>query len=122
MIKKTDQLRCETREKMRGGDGCVRIEHLWEPKSEMKSLNRMVSRLILEPGSSIGAHRHDGEDEIFYIVRGTAQVDDDGNIAVLKAGDTILTGNAQHSLKNIGDDTLEVLAIISLHHDGAAQK
>lgn len=122
MMKKPEQFRVETREEMRGGQGRVRIEHLWEPETEMKSANRMVSRLILEPGRSIGAHRHEGEDEIFYILRGTAQVDDDGENAVLNAGDTILTGNAGHSIKNIGNDTLEVLAIITLHQNGTTTK
>ena len=115
MIKKPEEFRSEVRENMRGGQGSVRIEHLWEPAGEMKSANRMVSKLVIGPGCGIGPHRHDGEDEIFYILKGTAEVDDNGVSAVLSAGDTILTGNASHSIKNAGEDTLEVLAIISTH-------
>ncbi len=115
MIKKPEQFRSEVRDKMRGGEGSVRVEHMWEPASEMKSSNRMVSKLIMEPGCGIGTHRHDGEDEIFYILQGTAEVDDNGVISVLSEGDTILTGNASHSIKNIGTGTLVVLAMISTH-------
>jgi quercetin dioxygenase-like cupin family protein len=115
MIRKPEAFRSEVRENMRGGAGSVRIEHLWEPGSEMKSANRMVSRLIIGPGCGIGPHRHDGEDEIFYILQGTAEVDDDGSCRILTVGDTILTGDAAHSIKNIGDDTLVVLAMISTH-------
>lgn len=115
MIRKPGEFRSEVRENMRGGDGSVRIEHLWESGSEMKSANRMAAKLVIEPGCGIGSHRHDGEDEIFYILKGTAEVDDNGATSILNAGDTILTGNAAHSIKNIGDDTLEVLAVISTH-------
>ncbi len=115
MIKKPEQFRTEVREKMRGGEGSVKIEHMWEAGEEMKSGNRMAARLVLEPGCSIGAHRHDDEDEMFYIIQGSAEVSDNNVISVLSAGDTILTGNSEHAIKNIGKDTLIVLATISTH-------
>lgn len=117
MIKKPEQFRTEVREKMRGGEGAIKIEHMWEAGEEMKSANRMAARLVIDQGCSIGTHRHDNEDEIFYIVQGCAEVNDNGVTSILSAGDTILTGNAEHAIKNIGDEPLIVIAMISTHSD-----
>jgi len=101
---------------MRGGNGNVQFEHIWEPASEMKSHTRMFAKLILEPGCSIGKHEHAAEEEVFYILRGTAQIDDNGTLRTLHAGESCLTGGgAAHSLLNAGTDTLEVLAVIGTY-------
>lgn len=111
MIHRKDDYRVDIREKMRDGSGSVKIEHLWE--KELNSPTRMFSTITLEPGCSIGFHRHENEEEIFYILRGQALVDDNGCEAVLNPGDTILTGNGDgHSVANAGDTTLEMLAVI----------
>jgi len=118
MIKRNDEYSSETRSAMRGGDGEVHIERLWEPETEMKADNRLFARMRLEPGASIGFHRHDGEEEVFYILRGEAEADDDGVKTRLLPGDTILTGGgAGHSIKSLGDEPLEILAVISKHHN-----
>lgn len=114
MIKRDGQYQVEIKEKMRGGEGAVRIEHLWTPGDEMKANNRLFAKLILEPGSSIGFHRHDNEEEVFYVVKGRAEADDDGKVSLLNPGDTILTGGgAGHAIKSVGDTALELLAVIS---------
>ncbi|MCQ2379147.1 MAG: cupin domain-containing protein, partial [Victivallaceae bacterium] len=67
----------------------------------------------LAPGDSIGFHRHDREEEIFFVVSGVAEADDDGVRRELHAGDTLLTGNgAGHAIKNIGNDDLVLAAFI----------
>ncbi|MCQ2352870.1 MAG: cupin domain-containing protein [Victivallaceae bacterium] len=113
MIRHSDQYRLDLREEMRGGNGTVKIEHLWEPGKEMLSATRMCSRITLAPGNSIGFHRHDQEEEIFFILSGTAEADDDGKKGILRAGDTLLTGNgAGHAIRNAGSDDLVLLAFI----------
>lgn len=99
---------------MRGGDGEVKIEHFWEPGTELASGARMCARLTLEPGCSIGFHEHDREEEIFVIVRGTAEIDDNGTKSVLGAGDCVLTGGgAGHAVRSLGPETLEMIAVIA---------
>ena len=116
MIRKSGTYRTELRENMRGGSGNVKIEHFWEPGSEMLAHNRMAARLTLPPGGSIGFHNHENEDEIFIIVKGQAEADDNGTAVVLNPGDTLLTGNgAGHSIRNTGDGDLELIAIISTY-------
>jgi len=116
MIRRNGQYQIDIRKEMRGGNGEVKIEHLWKPKEEMKSHTRMCARLTLAPGCSIGFHAHDQEEEIFYIAQGEAEADDNGSKAVLNAGDTILTGNgAGHAVKNIGKNDLVLIAMIGCY-------
>jgi mannose-6-phosphate isomerase-like protein (cupin superfamily) len=116
MIRKNGSYRTEVRENMRGGSGSVKIEHFWEPGKEMLGHNRMAARLTLPPGASIGFHNHENEDEIFVIVKGQAEADDNGTLSILNAGDTLLTGNgAGHSIRNIGEEDLELVAVISTY-------
>ena len=116
MIRKSGSYRTEVRENMRGGSGSVKIEHFWEPGKEMLGHNRMAARLTLPPGASIGFHNHENEDEIFVIVKGQAEADDNGTLSILNAGDTLLTGNgAGHSIRNVGEGDLELVAVISTY-------
>ena len=122
MIKRKDACRHEVRAGMRGGDGQVKIEHIWEAGSELQSPSRLFARLILAPGDSIGSHCHDREEEVFLVLRGRAEVDDNGVREVLEAGDSLLTGNGRsHAVRNIGSDTLEILAVIMPFADGCGK-
>ncbi len=113
MIRRKNQYKVDIREEMRGGDGKVKIEHLWDEENELKSKTRLMAKITLEPGCGIGFHSHDGEEEIFYIIKGTVQADDNGETVILNAGDTILTGNgAGHSIKCICDKAVEMTAVI----------
>jgi mannose-6-phosphate isomerase-like protein (cupin superfamily) len=118
MIRRKDECECSVRDEMRGGAGSVRIEKLWDPETELKANNRLFAKLLLEPGSSIGFHRHVGEEEVFFVIQGTAEADDDGETVILHPGDTILTGDgAGHSIKSVGEEPLELLAVISRYKD-----
>ena len=113
MIRRKNEYTVDIREEMRGGDGKVKIEHLWDEKNELKAPTRLMAKITLEPGCGIGFHNHDNEEEIFYIIKGTAEADDNGETVILNAGDTILTGNgAGHSIKCAGDEAVEMTAVI----------
>ena len=112
MIKYKNEMRTEERPNMRGGNGTVKITHALE-QTEINGPMRLCATLTLEPGASIGEHNHEKEDEIFYIVSGTAKINDNGTEKIVYAGDTIITGNGDsHSIENIGIDTLVVFATI----------
>ena len=116
MIKRDGNYEKIVKEEMRGGAGKVVIEKLWDPESELKANNRLFAKLTLEPGSSIGFHKHENEEEVFVIIKGAAEADDNGKTETLYPGDTILTANgAGHSVKSVGDETLEMLAVISCY-------
>ena len=114
MIRKPGDCRTEERFEMRGGSGTVRIEHLFEPGTDLKAPTRLCARLLLEPGASIGFHRHENEEELFVIVKGSGEIDDNGTVRTVASGDAVLTGDgAGHAVKNTGKETLEILAVIS---------
>jgi len=116
MIRRAGEYQVDIRTEMRGGDGEVKIEHLWDEENELKAETRLFAKLTLAHGCSIGFHHHDDEEEIFVIIKGAAEADDNGQKVVLNTGDTILTGNgAGHSIKCISAEPLEILAVISCY-------
>lgn len=114
MIRKPSEMKTEAKQ-VRGGKGLVTFQHLFQ-KEEIKAKTRLCAKLTLPPGASIGMHRHDGEDELFVIIKGSGIIDDGKTRTPVGAGDAILTGNGEeHALENTGSDTLELLALIMLY-------
>ena len=114
MIVKKDERPTAVREGMRGGGGSVFFRHLMPPDT-LPCKTRLLSELTLKKGDAVGAHGHEGEVEIFYILSGTATVLDGGEEKTLSAGDVAITdGDAPHSLANNHDEALVVLAMIVL--------
>ena len=112
MVKRSGSYQVQVNENMRGGDGSVSIEHLLTP-DELYNKGRLYARIVLEPGCSIGNHIHEGEMESYYIVSGEAEVSDNGDLVNLYSGDSVLTlSGEEHSIKNIGTVTLQLLALI----------
>jgi quercetin dioxygenase-like cupin family protein len=104
----------EERSAMRGGTGAVRIRHFFK-KEELGSPLRLLAELILEPGTSIGMHRHEKEEEIFVIVSGSGEVaGDDGRWHPVRAGDAILTCSGESHTVRATTETLVIIAVIGL--------
>jgi mannose-6-phosphate isomerase-like protein (cupin superfamily) len=115
MIRKNHEMENEVRERMRDGAGAVEILHIFRSK-ELKGHTRLFARLRLRAGSSIGFHRHEGEEEIFYILSGTGEVSEGGGPSAVGPGDAVLTGGGSgHSISNAGPDPLELLAVILVY-------
>ncbi len=112
MIKQPDNMITELREHMRDGDGTVEIMHLFN-KGEYDGKARLIAKITLHKGCSIGKHIHNNEEEIFYIIKGNGTFDDNGNILPVKQGDATITRNGQyHSIANTGDEDMEIIAVI----------
>jgi len=113
MVRKKNEMEIEEREKMRGGEGVIKILHFFK-KDEFKANVRLCAKLIIEPNCSIGLHQHIDEDEVFIILNGEGILFDGKKETIVEEGDAILTGNGEsHSIKNIGDKNLEIIAFIS---------
>ncbi len=112
MVKRSTDMKTEVRDRMREGTGSVELLHVFR-QAELHGKARLFARLRLRKGSSIGFHRHDGEEEIFYILSGSGVVDDDGTSTRVGAGDAVLTGGgAGHAIANQDDQPLELMAVI----------
>ncbi|MGC8976312.1 MAG: cupin domain-containing protein [Candidatus Ratteibacteria bacterium] len=113
MIRKKEKMEIEEREKMRGGEGIIKILHFFK-KEEFKANIRLCAKMIIQPNCSIGLHQHIDEDEVFIILKGKGVMFDGKEEFYVEEGDTILTGNGEmHSIKNIGKDNLEIIAFIA---------
>ena len=115
MIRRLEDREREIREKMRGGEGRVEILHIFK-KDELKGKARLLAHLVLQKDCSIGYHKHDNEEEVFTITAGRGKVTDDGREYEVGPGDAILTGGgAGHSIRNAGDEPLQIIAVIPLY-------
>jgi mannose-6-phosphate isomerase-like protein (cupin superfamily) len=104
-------MKSETKVKMRDGEGSVNFTYLVDCEKE-KNI-RMLAEAALPPGASIGYHRHDNETEYYLILSGTGEVNDNGTVKPVKAGDAMITGNgASHSIMNTGNVPLVFHAVI----------
>ena len=113
MIRPANECKVEYRERMRGGDGTVKLTELIVTPAELAEKGRLFSKITLEPGCGIGYHEHSGERELFYILSGTAEYSDNGTPRTAHAGDVIICpGGTGHSIANRGAETVELIALI----------
>ena len=113
MIRFANQAQPEIRENMRGGEGTVTLTPAFQP-GDCQAKLRLFSRITLPAGASIGYHVHEGEEELFYFLSGTAEFNDNGTLHTVHAGDATVTGSGQgHSVRNTGDAPVEILAVIA---------
>lgn len=67
----------------------------------------------LEPGASIGYHKHEGNAEIIYILSGKANYLIDGNEEIGLPGQAHYCPEGHsHCMRNLGDETLTFFAIV----------
>ena len=113
MIRRKEECKVEYREKMRDGEGVAKVTSLIAGPEELNGKGRLFSRIVLEPGCSIGYHVHENDAELFYILAGSGVYSDNGNPVNVQAGDVAIceTGHG-HSIANTGKETLEFVAVI----------
>lgn len=112
MIKKSDSFQADLRENMRGGDGIVEVTGFVSPE-ELNNKGRLFGKITLKPGCSIGYHVHESDSELFYIIKGTAVYDDNGQKVTVSQGDvTITPAGTGHSIKNESSEDVELIALI----------
>lgn len=84
-----------------GGSGEYFVRTLLESPSD--SSFRYVRDLVLDPGSSIGDHPHQGDDEVYFIISGSGVMQVDGEQHNVGPGSAVLTrSGSHHGLVNTG--------------------
>jgi mannose-6-phosphate isomerase-like protein (cupin superfamily) len=113
MIRSSNDKLVAVREHVFGGDGSITVRNLLNDEEEMYHKGRVFAHTSLQSGCSIGYHVHKGESETYYIYSGVGEFNDNGTIKTVKAGDVTYTPSEQgHGIKNIGEDPLELIALI----------
>ncbi|MHC6202309.1 cupin domain-containing protein [Breznakiellaceae bacterium SP9] len=111
MVINRKDMKVEEKEKMRGGEGSTHFTYLLDGAKETNA--RLFAEVTLQPGSSIGYHKHETETEYFFILSGQGTVNDDGTEVIVQQGDSIITGHgASHSITNTGSTPLVFTAVI----------
>ena len=112
MVRRADECKVGLREKMRGGDGMVKITDIVSAE-ELYNKGRLFANITLNPGCGIGYHVHEKESEIFYVMKGSAVYDDNGKETVIEPGDvTITPDGCGHAVTNKSDTVVELIALI----------
>lgn len=98
---------------LQGGKGSVKIYDVLD-KEALGSVGRMYAKVILDPGCSVGWHKHTGETEPYYILKGEGTfIDNDGSRTLVHEGDVCTIEDGQfHSMENNSDEPLEIMALI----------
>ncbi len=111
MVYRSEDHKRETREKMRGGEGVVSLTHL-VPEERLHHA-RLVARIEIPVGASIGSHFHESEVEYYIILEGEGQVIEGEKSVSVGPGDVVVTGPQEgHSIRNTGSQPLVFVAVI----------
>ena len=77
--------------------------------AKANNLKMTFRKRVLRPGSAIGYHLQK-EDEVYYIVSGSGEMQMNGKTFPVKAGDAILTrAGSSHGLKQTAKDDLVII-------------
>lgn len=83
--------------------------------AKANDLKLVFRKRVFKPGSAIGYHLQK-EDEIYYIVSGTGEMQMNGKTFPVKAGDAILTRpGSSHGLKQTGNEDLTIIINYEKH-------
>jgi len=113
MIKLEKDLVADVVTELMGGTGDVNRLH-YASQDELAGAGRLFAMQKLAPGDSIGWHTHDGEQEVYVLVNGKALYNDNGTEVEINApAVTICPSGEGHAIKNIGNDVLEFIGLIT---------
>lgn len=103
------------RDSFKDGAGGGWSRFLIPPESEIEGSHfRMVAENTLDPGSEIGYHTHESDDELFVILEGEGLYrENDADVQVGPGDMLFLTRQNAHGLKNTGEKPLRLLAVIA---------
>ena len=108
----------ENREKVRidattiGGEGFYTRE-LITPDEAVGPVVERYAVITLEPHAKMGFHKHEGNFEIYHILKGIGEYNDNGTVVPCKPGDSFKCADGEsHAIANTGDEALEFAALI----------
>ncbi len=91
------------------GVGVLKHKELFSGE-EFKSGLRFMNYTILPPGTTIGDHKHENDEEIYVVLEGKGIMHLDGNSFEVKSGSVIRNKPyGTHGLVNTGDSDMRVL-------------
>lgn len=100
-------------EAMAGGPGKVCKRSVIRGPEDLHGSGRLFAHMLLEKDCGVGYHTHDGDYELYYILKGEAEYTDNGKTVTLHPGDVAYTGSGEsHGIVNRRDEPCEFIALI----------
>lgn len=83
-------------------------------KADLAAGDKLFAGLnTFEPGQEHALHAHDGQDKLYYVVRGTGDVTVGETTSRIETGDLVLAKDGEpHGLKNPGPERLVVMVVM----------
>lgn len=101
-----------------GGAGEVLFRRIWEHDSFRTNWG-FIDHCLLKPGTSIGYHRHDGMEEVYYVMSGRGRATVNDRTFEVRAGDAIpCTLHGSHGIFNNTGEDMEILVVSSTLEKG----
>jgi mannose-6-phosphate isomerase-like protein (cupin superfamily) len=98
-------------ESMLGGKGTVQYRRALGPEDFFSNW-AYVDHMVLPPGASLGRHRHERMEEIFYVMQGDGTLQVAKESAPIRKGDAIpIFMNEVHGIVNGGTADLELMVM-----------
>lgn len=112
MIRGKEDFKVEVIEGLKGGKGHVTVVNFFE-QEDFLGKGRLYGKSIIEPGNSIGYHTHEGDQEAYFILKGKALYNDNGEEMILEPGDlAVCRDGDSHSIEAYGEENLEYVMLI----------
>lgn len=113
MVRYSNERSVSVQEKKAGGEGFMTVKSIIGDKSEISNAGRLFGEITLLPGHSIGFHKHEKETELFCVIKGKAEYNDNGTLKELLPGDVAICPEGEsHGVKNVGEEPLVLTALI----------
>lgn len=97
-----------TQKKCHNGKGTILFREVFA-KNDFNSAIQFLHETSVMPNSTIGYHKHSGNEEVYFIIEGVGLMEVDGEKKVVCPGDAVITySGSRHGLKNIGDKDLKI--------------
>lgn len=111
MVTRASDIKVTSKEHIYGGAGAL-VSHILAEENTMYGKNRLFNLCHLEEGDEVGHHVHIGDGEVYYILSGEGEFDDNGTMTTVRAGDVCWTPDGEgHSLKAVGG-ALDFIALV----------
>lgn len=96
-----------------GGEGFFTRERIADGVDQLGPSIKTYAKIIVPPGTRMGYHQHNGDFEIYYVVKGQGIYNDNGVEVPAKPGDVFRCADGEfHAIQNTGEEDLEFIALI----------
>lgn len=112
-IRRSEERVKSDRNNVQSGPGHMVSHRITVSDEELLGKGRLFSENILEKECGVGWHVHTGDAEIYLLLSGECEYDDNGAVTTLHAGDVTYTGPGEgHSITNHRDEPAYFIALI----------